>query len=99
MRQMAIALGLLVFVAGCAQFPQLDAVVSEEAKRADYPELIPAQGLLERRQEGRITADTGPALLARADRLRARARLLRQITEVNDATRIRLRDRLRRLGG
>ena len=39
------------------------------------------------------------ALLARAERLQARARILRGITAVNDETRLRIADRLRRLGG
>ena len=99
MRQVLIALGFMALLGGCAQFPQLDAAISAEARRAEYPELIPAQGLLDRRETGRITAETGPDLLARADRLRARARILRRITVVDEATRIRLRDRLRRLGG
>lgn len=99
MRTAVCSLVFLAFLAACTDFPQLDAVVSEDAKNAAYPDLVPADRLLEKRQEGRITAQTGPDLMARADRLRARARLIRGIETVDEATRIRLRDRLRALGG
>jgi len=88
-----------VLLAGCASFPELDTVVSEEAKRAAYPSLIPAKGLLDRREQGQLTATSGAQLLARADRLRARARIIRNITAVDEATRLRIAGRLRRLGG
>ena len=90
---------IAALLSGCAQFPQLDGVVSEEAQRADYPELITADSLLSKRSLGRLDENSGEVLLARASRLRARARLLRSITEVNDETRLRLAPLLRRLGG
>lgn len=85
-------------LAACTTFPQLDAVVSEEARRADYPRLVPAEQLLGKRSDGRVTEATGPALEARAADLRARARLLRG-QPIDDETRLRLQERLRRLGG
>ena len=85
--------------AGCTQFPELDAAVSEEAKAADYLDLVPSEQLLNRQHESRLSATTGNSLLARAERLQARARILRSITAVNDETRLRIADRLRRLGG
>lgn len=88
-----------VLLAGCANFPELDAVVSEEAKRADYPSLIPAKGLLDLRDQGQLDASSGEQLLSRADRLRARANIIRNITAVDEATRLRIAGRLRRLGG
>lgn len=99
MRSAVCALVFLTFLGACTDFPQLDAAVSEDAKNAAYPNLVPADTLLEKRQGGRITPQTGPDLIARADRLRARASLIRGIETVDEATRIRLRDRLRALGG
>ena len=90
---------IAVLLTGCARFPQLNGVVSEEAQRADYPELIPADRLLAKRSLGRLGENSGKALLARASLLRARARVLRSITEVNDETRLRIAPLLRRLGG
>ena len=86
-------------LAGCTTFPQLDAVVSDEARRADYPRLVPAAGLLAKRSEGRLTETSGEALLARAARLQARARILRNVATIDEETRLRIAARLRRLGG
>lgn len=120
----ALCIGLLAAaaLAACASFPQLDAAISPEARRAPYPELVPSERLLARRDEGRLTEADGAALQSRAEGLRARAgrlpgqaasaagiearyrnlqaraRLLRG-QSVDDDTRLRLRDRLRRLGG
>jgi hypothetical protein len=88
----------LVLLVGCTAFPQLDAVISEQAKRAEYPVLIPTGGLLAKRDDGQVTEETGQRLLARAANLRRRAALLRG-APIDEETRIRLRDRLRRLGG
>jgi len=99
MRQFLTICALAVLLGGCATFPELDAVVSTEAKRAEYPNLIPAAGLLARRDQGRLDTTSGEALLSRADRLRARARIIRAITVVDEATRLRIAGRLRRLGG
>ncbi len=85
-------------LAGCTSFPELDAVVSDAAERADYPELVPAERLLGKRSDGRMTEATGPALQARAANLRARAQLLRG-QPIDAETRLRLQARLRRLGG
>jgi len=85
-------------LAACTTFPELDALVSEQAKRADYPQLAPAEDLLGKRTDGRVTKATGPALQARAANLQARARLLRG-QPIDDDTRLRLQGRLRRLGG
>lgn len=86
-------------LAGCTDFPQLDAVVTDEARRADYPALIPAEGLLARRELGRLAEADGSLLMARAERLRARAAILRRIEAVDEETRLRISGRLRRLGG
>ena len=84
--------------AGCTSFPELDAAVSPEARRAAYPVLIPTQPVLDRRADVRVTVETGEALERRAANLRARAGLLRG-SVVDDETRRRLSNRLRALGG
>ncbi len=70
----------LPLLAACAQFPDLDAAVSEEAKTAPPPELVPVERIL-----GPATAvppstgdETEEELRARAAALRARANRLRQ---------------------
>jgi type IV pilus biogenesis protein CpaD/CtpE len=83
---------------GCATFPQLDAVITPEARRADYPALVPVDSIIVRRGDSTITAQTGERLRARAANLRARARLLRGAS-VDEETRLRLARRLQQLGG
>jgi len=99
MRKIIGSVVIMTVLAACTDFPQLDAAISEDAKAAAYPALVPADSLLAKREGDRITAQTGPELLARAARLRARAKLIRGIETVDEATRIRLRNRLRALGG
>ncbi len=97
-RSICIFLAVATLAAGCATFPELDAAVSPEARRAAYPVLIPTQPVLDRRADVRVTPETGEALERRAANLRARARLLRG-SVVDDDTRRRLSNRLRALGG
>lgn len=99
MRQFIGLFALVTALAGCTDFPQLDAAVTDKARAAAYPELVPTEGLLAKRGNNRVSETTGPELLARAQRLQARARLLRGIEVVNDETRRRLAGPLRRLGG
>ncbi len=95
-----IGIGAVILaLSGCASFPELDAAVTDTAKKADYPSLIPAESLLNRRNEGRLDETDGAALLARAAHLRARGRILRNLATIDDATRQRIAARLRRLGG
>ncbi|MDJ0630027.1 MAG: hypothetical protein QNJ44_17345 [Rhodobacter sp.] len=93
-----IALIAALTLPACATFPDLDAAISPEARRAEYPELIPAEGLLGRRSDGRVTEQDAEILMARAANLRARAALLRG-APIDEETRLRLAARLRRLGG
>ena len=99
MRCVPQTLAIAVFLSACTQFPELDAVVSEQAKRADYLDLVPAEQLLVHSNLGKLSENTGEELQARAKRLQARARILRQITAVNEETRLRIATQLRRLGG
>ncbi len=70
-----VCIGLIasVALAACASFPKLDAAISPEARRAGYPELVPTEQLLAKREEGRLTEADGLALQSRSARLRARA--------------------------
>lgn len=89
--------GFLV-ATGCTQFPDLDAAISPEARRAGYPQLVPVSDLLSRRNAARTTGNEADILRARAAALRARAALLRGAV-INDDTRLRLGPRLDALGG
>lgn len=64
-------------VSGCAQFPQLDARVSDTVRAQPFPDLVPLDGLHARLASGQITPDTGPAVEARVAHLKARAARLR----------------------
>lgn len=63
--------------AGCTQFPDLDARNGPDMAAADYPLLVPIDGLLAGVGTGAITATTDDEIAARAARLRARADRLR----------------------
>ncbi|MEM1387715.1 MAG: hypothetical protein AAGG54_08905 [Pseudomonadota bacterium] len=89
---------LLFGLAGCADFPDLGKSISPEARRAEFPQLVPIEPLLERRNAARTTGLEADRLEARAAALRARAALLRGIT-IDDDTRQRLTPELNRLGG
>lgn len=68
----------LVWLASCAEIPELDRSVSQAALTADYPKLLPTDqldlGPTDASQERAIQA----ALLADAQDLQARAEALRQ---------------------
>ncbi len=98
MRFLIVTLGLAAVLSGCTRFPELDAAITPEARRADYPVLVPIGEVLERRELARSTGREGENVAARAAALRARARLLRGIA-VSDDTRLRLTPRLESLGG
>lgn len=71
---------LVLVVAGCADFPELDDVVSERARRADYPLLQPVDDLIATAlaPSERDALAAAQDLAARAARLRARAATLRR---------------------
>lgn len=96
LRIIAVTLAL----AGCVQVPDLDGAVSEAARGADYPNLLPASRITQQRpQNPRLTPADGPALLARAERLRRRGEILRGLPVVDEAARLRFARTLERLGG
>lgn len=84
----------------CTQFPELEAAVSDRAKASDYPKLILAERLAqERTGPSRLGQEDGPALLARAQRLKARGAILRGLPTIDESTRLRISARLKALGG
>ncbi|WP_172293792.1 hypothetical protein [Pseudoruegeria sp. HB172150] len=88
----------MAILSGCSDFPDLDSAVSPEARRAEYPELVPIDGILARRGMAQLDGSEAEILAARAANLRARGQLLRDIA-VNEDTRLRLTPELERLGG
>ncbi len=78
-----------LLLAGCADFPALDAAISDRARAADYPVILPLDALL---AQGDIAAlpQGAASLPARADALRARARALAARPVIDAATRARL---------
>jgi hypothetical protein len=80
-------------IAGCSQFPELDDTVSDAARKATYPDLVPVEVLRAGLPEQRINETTTPALEARIDRLRTRAARLRG-TVIDAPTRQALRRKI-----
>ena len=81
MARNALLLAILIpALMACAQFPELDTVVSEEAKNAPPPQLKPVDQVLADAQS--VPAQKGDSteeeLRARAAALQARANRLRQ---------------------
>lgn len=79
MRQALICGMLLTWLCACETFPQLDAVITDEAKNADYPKLIPSGELRTSGDSGRLTEQNDDDLEARAQRLRERGDTLRKL--------------------
>lgn len=68
-------MAVLLALAGCTQFPQVDAF--PPAQSAALPALVPIDGLLAQAAGPAAAEGAGAALSARAERLKARARLMR----------------------
>ena len=75
-KRTALALPVMIALAACAQFPELEEVVSESARNAPYAKLGPIEDLQATAPEATITEATGDAIEARASRLKARASAL-----------------------
>jgi hypothetical protein len=86
------ALPLILTLTACTQFPELDNAVSPSAQDAEFPELVPVQGLLTQAepQNGK-PEDTINTLNARVAALRNRANRLRG-TVVDPNTRKRMKN-------
>ncbi|SIO32777.1 hypothetical protein SAMN05444722_1460 [Rhodovulum sp. ES.010] len=72
-----ITLALATALAGCTQFPELDATGPARGRIAESPRLVPVAPLLSRASETRATEDTTKSLETRAEALRRRAAALR----------------------
>ncbi|MDV7145699.1 hypothetical protein R3X27_23700 [Tropicimonas sp. TH_r6] len=68
-----ILIPALVALAGCAQFPELDATVTEEARAAPAPELVDNSVVLGPASEAILDEETQADMEARAAALEARA--------------------------
>lgn len=90
MRNVIIAL----LLAGCTQFPELDATVDPDLQDAPFPALVPLGPILSRSQELPNIDGSVPDLAANIDarisRLRARAATLRGPV-ISSASRARMR--------
>lgn len=74
---------------GCTQFPQLDATLSDEVRRAPYPDLVPLDSLQDRMEMTQVQPGTLPAIEERIARLKARAAGLRG-SVIDSAARARM---------
>ena len=70
------ALPLLIALAACADFPEVDALESAAARNAPFPALLPTAAF-EGGPAPRLSPATGAALEGRIAALRARAAALR----------------------
>lgn len=86
---------MLVLVAGCTDFPNLDGAISARARNADYPLLLPLDALVASVPPVQSGLGVG-ALPARLGNLRARAAALRARPVIDGATRRRMQAALRR---
>lgn len=82
---------ILAGVAGCAQFPELDSALTDRARQAPYPELLPVETLKARVDAPRISETAAEDMAARVAGLKARAAALRR-TVIDGATRARMQD-------
>ncbi|MDP4032413.1 MAG: hypothetical protein Q8P60_06095 [Pseudorhodobacter sp.] len=69
-----LILALILALTACAVVPDLG---PQPAPAGPAPQILPLDGLLAEAQGSRITVAMGPALAARAARLRARAAVMR----------------------
>ena len=95
----AAGLLLCLLITGCTPFPELEARISPEARRAPYPALLPMDALLARRGTDRLAPEAADEMKARVARLRARARALAARPVLTAAERARLLSALSRFRG
>ena len=75
-RLSAVHICVVLLIAGCAQFPEVDATLSEQAREADFPTLAPMDQVLADAGSTEIDDESIEAIEKRADSLRARASAL-----------------------
>ncbi len=86
---MIAALGAGSLPAGCTRFPDLDATLSDAARAAPYPDLVPLSGLQARIADTNTDPGTLPTIEARIAGLKSRAARLRG-TVIDSAARARM---------
>ena len=87
-----LTLPLALLLAGCTQFPDLDATVPPSVEDAPFPTLVPLEPLLAANTA--VVSDpeaTTQSLQARVAALRTRARSLQSRPVIDAGTRARLR--------
>ncbi len=90
LRHLSVFALVTALLAACSDFPELDQAVSDSARHADFPELLPLQTILNQAENTQITEQTVSSLQGRVARLRARANRLRAPV-INTAARARMR--------
>ncbi|MGB5557384.1 MAG: hypothetical protein WBN04_05160 [Paracoccaceae bacterium] len=88
-----------LMLAACAQFPQLEGAISDQARQSAYPGLEPVDELLARAQDptSRDTAAEIADMQNRARLLRARAQALRQTAVIDADAQARMKAAYNRL--
>ncbi len=74
---LALAVLTLGLMAGCTDFPELDAQIGIDSRATTYPDLVPVEDITSAVPPAAITPQTGEELDARTKTLRARADRLR----------------------
>ncbi|MFD1508930.1 hypothetical protein [Lacimonas salitolerans] len=90
-----LPLALVVALAACAQFPELDTQTNDIDPNAPYPALVPLEPLVAQADAPRITDADTSATEARVAGLRGRADRLRR-TGIDAASRARLQQTVAR---
>ncbi len=80
---------LVGLASACAQFPELDGEISQNAAEKPYPKLLPVETLHMSTPEPRITPETGADIQTRVDALQRRADAIRGPV-IDPATRQRM---------
>jgi hypothetical protein len=89
LRTAPLLVALTLLVAACSGFPALNDAVSPEARRADYPSLLPMGQLRAGEQDFTISSGTSGNLTGRVGGLRRRAaRLKRPVIGAFDRARM-----------
>ena len=90
---------VFAFLAACTDFPQLDGVITDQARQSDYPGLQPVDALLARADDpaGYDAAKEIEALRARAKLLQSRAGILRRTDVIDSDAQARMKAAFLRL--
>ncbi len=90
MHRLAAAFAITAtMLAGCSNFPELDAAITPAARQAGYPSLMPLDQLVAGAEEVQITEETIATLQGRVSGLKGRAARLRGPV-IDSATRARM---------